>query len=784
MANENKEIGDIVKKCKILLLDIEGTTTSISFVKDKLFPYAKENVKQFLDSQWDSDDVKKVVIALRKLAIEDQEKSVDGVVSIPCEDATKEEQIEGVVNNVKWQMASDRKAGPLKLLQGLIWRQGYDKGDIKGHVYDDVLPAMQQWRSAEGKKIYIYSSGSVEAQKLLFGQSIAGDLLSHIDGHFDTEVGAKQEAASYANIVEKVGCQSEEILFLTDIAKEAEAARTSGLNVVLVSREGNSPLPEEAAAAFPVIHSLEQLAATNKRKPDPQDEQPTKVPKTDVEDDVKTNTEVKSTGEVQLAKEVQEEDDKPEQMEVEETPTINKEVKKEKDEKSSEVITTVEEITDVEDICDTPVVDIEPVVTEDKPVKTDIDQTEKMDDEPSEPVVSSDTKEEPKVENGNVDSPPAEETLPSVITEIEEISEKQDLTDIGEVIDDIEPVIEEPPATEDMENLQNVGEVLEKECDEILSKVQNVTNLDNIPLKPLLNTITEESMDTETDSNVVDKIMDTELGLENKHSENVTPKNTKEANDEELEDKKEIESKDVDVESNPKVTNAAPVVKSVESNIETGKIALSSTKETENETATDVASNTEITQNKTMTEVSSSTKDTQNETVTDITSSIMETQNETVTDVVSITKENQNETATVESKTKEQEKSEVLEEDKDVEDKNPPATEENKEVKEEVIEVKVKAVHETNVNGKTANGDVEATNLNGDATKQDELSSRLSLEDIAKVNGTNGESNGTSNGTEEGKGDNKAEVEATDIKVKSVAVEEPHTDTKEQPTEA
>ncbi|RVE47491.1 hypothetical protein evm_007902 [Chilo suppressalis] len=219
MANEKKDIGEIVKKCKILLLDIEGTTTSISFVKEKLFPYAEENVKQFLDSQWESDDVKGAVSALRKLALEDKEKNVDGVVAIPGEDASKEDQIEGLVNSVKWQMSSDRKAGPLKLLQGLIWKQGYDSGDIKGHVYDDVLPALEQWRATEGQKIYIYSSGSVDAQKLLFGQSLAGDLLPHIDGHFDTAVGAKQEAVSYVKIAEKIGCQPAEILFLTDILK-------------------------------------------------------------------------------------------------------------------------------------------------------------------------------------------------------------------------------------------------------------------------------------------------------------------------------------------------------------------------------------------------------------------------------------------------------------------------------------------------------------------------------------------------------------------------------------
>lgn len=268
MANEKSNICDIVKKCKILLLDIEGTTTSISFVKDKLFPYAEKNVKDFLDSEWESESVKECVTALRKLALEDEENKIDGVVIIPGEDASKEDQIEGLVKSVKWQMSNDRKVGPLKQLQGLIWKRGYDKGDIKGHVYDDVSPALELWRAVEGQKVYIYSSGSVQAQKLLFGLSSAGDMLKLIDGHFDTAVGAKQESASYTTIAEKIGCKAEEILFLTDIDKEAEAARSAGVQAALVSREGNEPLAEAVTNSYPVLYSFAELAITNKRKPD------------------------------------------------------------------------------------------------------------------------------------------------------------------------------------------------------------------------------------------------------------------------------------------------------------------------------------------------------------------------------------------------------------------------------------------------------------------------------------------------------------------------------------
>ncbi|KAJ0173652.1 hypothetical protein K1T71_010801 [Dendrolimus kikuchii] len=517
MANETNEISDIVKKCKILLLDIEGTTTSISFVKDKLFPYAEENIKEFLDTQWDNEDVKEAITGLRKLAHEDREKSVEGVVTIPGEDASKEDQIKGLVESVKWQMSQDRKVGALKQLQGLIWKQGYDKGDIKGHVYEDVSPALQLWRSVDGQKVYIYSSGSVQAQKLLFGQSLSGDMLPLIDGHFDTAIGAKQEAASYTSIAEKIGCMPEEILFLTDIVKEGEAARSSGMQVALVSREGNATLPPEATSAFPVLHSFAQLANTNKRKPPSQDDQPAKVLKTDTEDTVKTAAEnVTST-------EVLQKPEEPEKMDVEEP--VNDTVDQKESVEATRPETIVEDVTDAKEIAETPTCETESIVeestekTEEKMSEMDTETTGVINSTalPEDKSKPEDTKEEDK-------APVAEETPPTVITEIEELpDDKQSLSEVAEIIEDLEPIVEEPPAIEEMDDLQNVGEVLEKECDEILSKVQDVTNLDNIPIKPLLSTIAEETMETEnTDSNdIVDRILDTEMELAMKPCEDI-----------------------------------------------------------------------------------------------------------------------------------------------------------------------------------------------------------------------------------------------------------------------
>ncbi|XP_052756719.1 claspin [Galleria mellonella] len=758
MANESNEIGSIIKKCKILLLDIEGTTTSISFVKDKLFPYAEENVKQFLESKWEEEKVKEAVDALRKLALEDKEKNVEGVVTIPGEDATKEEQIEGLVNNVKWQMSLDRKAGPLKLLQGLIWKQGYDNGEIKGHVYDDVSPALEQWRTVEGQKVYIYSSGSVEAQKLLFGQSMAGDLLPFIDGHFDTAVGAKQEAASYTTIVEKIGCKSDEILFLTDIVKEAEAARASGLHVALVSREGNAPLPAEATAAFPVLQSLAQLTVTNKRKTDPQEEQPAKVAKTDVEKDVKTTVET-NTAEVTTVKE----SNNVESMEVEETPIEEKVKESNNDLEMTDEVTSkteIKEITDANEVADIPTLNIKPVIIEDNVDKVNETEAQKMDTE----VANSDTEkldtektdtEKMDTELSNSDVPTSDEStkpqensdlkkeektqsvseeIPAVvITEIEDVSDKQTLSEVAEIIEDLEPVVEEPAVVEDMEELQNVGEVLEKECDEILSKVQDVTNLDNIPLKPLLNPIAEETIETDNvDSNdIVDRILDTELEME-----------MKQCNDIDLNTVEEIKETKTDKESDK------PVQEEVND----------TTTPVTNDVPEEKTTETEVEANNVIEKVEESSP-TETETTLECKPEEVEKEKEKPVEIES------NDASTVQKPTENSDSIVTLSEEIKEEEK----------LKEVETESEVKEPH---VNGKDTNGDAETLNLNGDASKVEELNSRLSVENGKEV--VNG-SNGDSRDSEKVQIDNVAEA---DIKVKTVAVEEPRTDPIEQPTEA
>ncbi|XP_062268884.1 enolase-phosphatase E1 isoform X2 [Platichthys flesus] len=170
----------------------------------------------------------------------------------------EEKAIREVVDNVLWQMAADRKSTALKQLQGHMWRSAYASGRIKGEIYQDVIPSIKRWKG-QGLKVYVYSSGSVEAQKLLFGHSVEGDVLDLFDGHFDTCIGTKVEGKSYEKIAAKIGCQPEEITFLTDVAREAKAAEEAGLNVLVVVRAGNMELTDEERANYKLITSFNQL---------------------------------------------------------------------------------------------------------------------------------------------------------------------------------------------------------------------------------------------------------------------------------------------------------------------------------------------------------------------------------------------------------------------------------------------------------------------------------------------------------------------------------------------
>ncbi|SFA67542.1 acireductone synthase [Metapseudomonas otitidis] len=219
---------------KAILTDIEGTTSAVSFVFEVLFPYAARHLPGFVSEHATEPAVAEQVEAVRRESGE-PEASVERVVAILLE----------------W-IAEDRKATPLKALQGMVWEQGYRAGQLKGHVYPDAVEALRRWR-AEGYRLYVYSSGSIQAQKLIFGCSEAGDLSPLFSGYFDTTSGPKREAGSYRRIVEAIGLPAEEVLFLSDVVQELDAAREAGLPTIGLAREGGELAGHPTVASFAVI---------------------------------------------------------------------------------------------------------------------------------------------------------------------------------------------------------------------------------------------------------------------------------------------------------------------------------------------------------------------------------------------------------------------------------------------------------------------------------------------------------------------------------------------------
>jgi len=253
-----EEAESLLVGVRSILFDIEGTTTPISFVEDTLFPYARNNVESFLSKNFEDAEVQKAITALRELASKDAEEKKEGVVDIPGGDATKDDVVKAVIGSVNWQMDANRKSTELKTLQGLVWRSAYESGEVKGQLFEDVGP-MLKMLAEEGMSLYVYSSGSIEAQKLLFGNSSQGDLTDVFSGHFDTTTGSKTESASYKKIASEIGNEAKDILFLTDMPDEAEAAVTAGMRAALVIRPGNHELTDDNLQNFACIERFDEL---------------------------------------------------------------------------------------------------------------------------------------------------------------------------------------------------------------------------------------------------------------------------------------------------------------------------------------------------------------------------------------------------------------------------------------------------------------------------------------------------------------------------------------------
>ena len=209
--------------CDYILMDIEGTTSSISFVKDVLFPYFLSNIDD-INKLSNIKEVKYAFGQVLRLVKQDENRDI----------TTSEE----VIFQLKKWCEQDLKITPLKTLQGILWQKGYQNGELLGHVYDDVPVMLENWNLL-GKKMGIFSSGSVNAQKLLFSHSVKGNLSTYFSNYFDTNIGSKRDSDTYSLITKQLALPSNRILFLSDVIEELAAADMAGMKTIQITREGN-----------------------------------------------------------------------------------------------------------------------------------------------------------------------------------------------------------------------------------------------------------------------------------------------------------------------------------------------------------------------------------------------------------------------------------------------------------------------------------------------------------------------------------------------------------------
>lgn len=204
-----------------IVTDIEGTTTSLDFVHEVLFPYSRQRLADYVATHRDEPAMRKVFAALHA----------------ECNSALSETAAIG--QWLQW-IDEDSKAPSLKALQGLIWHQGYQDGELNGHLYEDAVRHLKAWKES-GIGLFVYSSGSVLAQKLLFAHTAYGDLTPLFTDFFDTGVGPKRAVSSYTGIVARIGRPAERILFLSDIDAELDAAAEAGMRTFKLVRGGEQP---------------------------------------------------------------------------------------------------------------------------------------------------------------------------------------------------------------------------------------------------------------------------------------------------------------------------------------------------------------------------------------------------------------------------------------------------------------------------------------------------------------------------------------------------------------
>ncbi len=231
-----------------VLLDIEGTTSSIRFVYEEMFPYVRRHLEAYLENHWEEEALNRALdLMARDLSFPDRHRWLESLDSMSARKRI-------IQQTLSW-MDHDAKLTGLKALQGLIWEEAFVGGHLRAHVYDDVPEALRSWNEA-GLDLRVYSSGSVHAQRLFFSHTIYGDLLSFFQGHYDTAVGNKRDVDSYRRIAQDVAVDASKIVFISDVCAELDAARKAGLKTVLCRRPGNA---DPGRHDHPEIESFREL---------------------------------------------------------------------------------------------------------------------------------------------------------------------------------------------------------------------------------------------------------------------------------------------------------------------------------------------------------------------------------------------------------------------------------------------------------------------------------------------------------------------------------------------
>jgi enolase-phosphatase E1 len=236
---------------RAILLDIEGTTTPIQFVRNTLFPYAREHIEDFLNRRWDEE-----AVAADIRSLQSQYLGAEGAESAPIwKNSSLADERESSLAYIRSLMDADDKCTPLKSLQGKVWQEGYETGELRAEVFRDVPPAFCRW-SSKNKIIAIFSSGSVFAQQLLFANTCCGDLSRFLQAFFDTTMGSKRNPESYRKISSEIGTPCSSVLFISDAIPELDAAQAAGLETALCLRAAESTDP---ASNHRVIRSFDEV---------------------------------------------------------------------------------------------------------------------------------------------------------------------------------------------------------------------------------------------------------------------------------------------------------------------------------------------------------------------------------------------------------------------------------------------------------------------------------------------------------------------------------------------